>query len=292
MDKNTRALLLTVTDPKLDNDLNAFFWKRGLEKKGIENDVIFEDKLVLGIDQSERFVLNNEKKYNFVITNKASHITEYYENIGVPCFNSSVTNRIASNKVLHNKFLNENHIPMPKTLILKGGNLYNLSLYSSIKESLGHPFVLKEEAINGGSGVHLIENEIQFEEVIISSTNLFVAQKFIKTSFGKDLRLLIVGEEVVAYGLRKAETDFRSNIGQGANYYEYQANEKQIHIAKKCAQLLKSDVLGVDILFGENDEPIVCEVNANPVLKRLDAMTNGKVFDKLFNYVSTKINPS
>ena len=49
----------------------------------------------------------------------------------------------------------------------------------------------------------------------------------------------------------------------------YTPTKEQEKLAIKTCQVLGLDFAGVDILFGENDEPIVCEVNSNAHFKNI-----------------------
>ena len=63
--------------------------------------------------------------------------------------------------------------------------------------------------------------------------------------------------------------DFRSNITLGGQMERYQPSKEQIDMAIKACKVVELDFGGVDLLFGEADAPIVCEVNSNPILKLL-----------------------
>ncbi len=63
---------------------------------------------------------------------------------------------------------------------------------------------------------------------------------------------------------RENKNDFRSNISTGGSGITYSPSSHYVALAIKAAQALRLDFAGVDLLFGDNDEPIVCEVNSNP----------------------------
>ena len=61
--------------------------------------------------------------------------------------------------------------------------------------------------------------------------------------------------------------DFRSNITNGGHMKPFEPNDRQKSVAVSACRALGLDFAGVDILFGKDDEPIVCEVNSNPHFK-------------------------
>ncbi len=89
-------------------------------------------------------------------------------------------------------------------------------------------------------------------------------QENINTSMGRDLRVSIVGDEVIGVMLRTNPNDFRANITLGGQAVMYDAPTEVKELALKAHKALGLDFSGVDILFGKNEEPILCEVNSNP----------------------------
>ena len=114
-------------------------------------------------------------------------------------------------------------------------------------------------------------------------------QEYIKSSFGRDLRIYVVGNEVAATMLRVNESgDFRANIESGSKGHAYDANELQIEMALKVVKELELDFGGIDLLFGENDEPIFCEANSNAYFNELNKVTNSKLEDKILDFIALK----
>lgn len=48
---------------------------------------------------------------------------------------------------------------------------------------------------------------------------------------------------------------------------QYNPTQKQQDMALNVCRTLGLDFAGVDLMFGENDEPIFCEVNSNHTLR-------------------------
>ena len=114
-------------------------------------------------------------------------------------------------------------------------------------------------------------------------------QKFVSTSYGKDVRVIVIGGEVVGGMIRQSENDFRSNVAAGGRAEKYELSGEIKEIALKAHKALGLDYSGVDILFGENGKPIVCEVNSNAFFKSFEAVTHINVARKYAEYVLSKI---
>ena len=91
--------------------------------------------------------------------------------------------------------------------------------------------------------------------------------------------------------MRINENDFRSNISLGGKSLPYTVTEEYKRVAEKVANILKLDYCSVDFFITEDNEPIICEVNADPALTAIEKL--GKVnvakiyaeyiFDEIYN---------
>ena len=61
---------------------------------------------------------------------------------------------------------------------------------------------------------------------------------------------------------RISEKDFRANVSNGGRMEVYEPTDEEKKLAIRCASLVGADFAGVDLLFGEDGSPIVCEINS------------------------------
>jgi RimK family alpha-L-glutamate ligase len=149
--------------------------------------------------------------------------------------------------------------------LLKNG----AKLITSAEDILGYPMVLKECFGSFGAQVHLANNRLEAEDIIKNKIvdRDFIMQEFISESFGRDVRINVVKGRAVASMMRHNPKDFRSNITGGGVTVPYTPTPSQIDAAIRAADALGLDFAGVDVLFGKNDTPYICEVNSNPHFK-------------------------
>ena len=115
-------------------------------------------------------------------------------------------------------------------------------------------------------------------------------QEFIAESAGRDIRLQVVGDRVIAAMLRFSETgDFRAGITSGGSMKPYEPTEEQKKLAVLVCKTLGLDFAGVDFLFGKNGEPILCEVNSNAHFKNLYDCTGVDAATEIMAYISKKL---
>ncbi len=237
---------------------------------------------------------SNIKIPDFILFwDKDIYLAKRLEELKIPFFNSSKAIEICDNKILTYLCL-KNKVKIPKTIIapktFEGINYSDLSFLDKAIEILKLPFIIKEAYGSFGQQVYLVNNKEEAKKVISKiGYKDFLMQEFIKSSYGKDLRINVVGGKVISSMLRYNENDFRSNISNGGKSLNYQINEKQKEIAIKTCDIIGLDYAGVDILFGENDEPIVCEVNSNPHFKSSFLATGIDMSLKIMEYIKNKL---
>ena len=99
----------------------------------------------------------------------------------------------------------------------------------------------------------------------------------------------MVGDKVVTAMERINQDDFRANITNGGSMKKYEPTKEQCEMAINVCRELKLDFAGVDIMFGKDNEPILCEVNSNAHFKNIFDCTGVNVADFILQYIWEKI---
>lgn len=233
----------------------------------------------------------NESLPGFVIfTDKDVYLAKQLELLGVRVFNSAKAIEVSDNKITTYQVLAQHNIRIPQTVIAPK-IFYNhqnidVSFLNKIIQTFGFPMIIKEAYGSFGEQVYLIHTK---EELIAKVHELngksFVFQEFISTSYGKDIRLHVVGDKVIASMLRTSTNDFRANISAGGHMEPYAPTDEEKTLAIKATQAVGADFAGVDILFGPNRTPIVCEVNSNAHIRNMYNCTKINVANYIIDYI-------
>jgi len=157
------------------------------------------------------------------------------------------------------------------------------ALVDGVVEALGLPLVIKEAKGSFGAQVYLA---ISLEEVLALTDQLadrrLLAQEFVRSSWGQDLRVQVVDGEVVAAMRRVHPNDFRANLSGGGVGYPHRPTPTECAIAIASAHAVGGFNVGVDLLLDEEGEgTIVCEVNSNAHIWRLSAISGVDVADRV-----------
>jgi ribosomal protein S6--L-glutamate ligase len=100
-----------------------------------------------------------------------------------------------------------------------------------------------------------------------------LVQEFIRESKGRDVRALVVGDEVIGAMRRSAKKgEFRSNIHLGGHGKPLALPKDFARAAVKAAREIGLEVAGVDMLESK-DGPKVMELNSSPGFEGLEKAT-------------------
>ena len=189
-------------------------------------------------------------------------ILRFYESLNIPMINSSEVIETVADKIQTAQRLASKGFPIPRTVLSKFP--VNTAL---IEEKLGFPLVIKTLRGTRGGGVFLAQTKEQFNDVtaLIADSNPnihFLFQEYISRSHGRDLRVFVAGNKVLACMERKSEgSNFKSNISLGGRGSNYHADEEITSLSVGVAKALGLEVAGIDLLFNDGNYE-VCEANS------------------------------
>ena len=231
-----------------------------------------------------------DKPYFVIFWDKDIYLAERLETQGIKLFNSARSILLCDNKILMYQELAKKGVRIPRTFVapktFEGLNYHDRSFVNEVIKEIGLPLVIKEAYGSFGEQVYLANNEKEIDEIIDKiGYKDFLMQEYISSSKGRDLRINVVGNHAIVTMLRENRNDFRSNISNGGSGSLYEPSQKYIDLALKATQALGLDFAGVDVMFGENDEPIICEVNSNPQFKSTLNATGVNLADYIADYI-------
>lgn len=238
---------------------------------------------------------NRLYKYDFVLFwDKDLLLNERLANLGYKVFNSAKAIALCDDKgATYNALYGK--IKMPKTIIApftyENIGYTDYDFLTAAERELGYPMVVKESRGSFGKQVYLVNDR---EKLLSTAKRIgvkpFIMQEFISSSYGVDVRAQVVGDKVVAAVKRKgAEGSFVSNASSGGKMEKFDIPAEFVDLAIKSAKGVGADFAGVDVLFGKNDEPILCEINSNAHFKNLFDATGVNTADYIAEYVLGKI---
>jgi len=191
----------------------------------------------------------------------------------------------------HDKFLTalelqKSKIPIPTT--------YLAATTIGAKKLLEHvhyPIIMKIPSGTQGRGI-MFADSITSAKSILDTLEVFkqpyIIQEYIETN-ATDLRVLVLGDKVVAAMKRKAQpNELRANIHRGGIGINYEVDKEVEEIAIKTAQKIEADICGIDILEGR--KPVVVETNLSPGIQGLAKATKKDIALEIAKFLKEQTN--
>ena len=234
------TILIDYVDIKIENDADLKIFHKGEE-------IALPDAFWPMISNTDSFALEN-----------------LLLNAGVKSVIDLGEVAVARSKVATYQRLAANGIRVPASVVF-----FNHPDKAAILEKLNYPFVVKPDSGFGGEGVTLIHSESELDAYLsgLKYGTAYIAQEYIATSRGKDVRVIILDGEYLYSSMRSATdpNEFRSNVHVGGELIEYDIDAPTLEMCKKAAGLFNLPLIGLDLMFGDG-EFVLAEVNAFPGL--------------------------
>jgi len=217
-------------------------------------------------------------------------LIRHLEKLGVYSFNSANSIDIVKDKLYQMQILAESGMPIPKTMLAK----FPLDL-QLVGKHIGFPVVIKTLSGSQGSGVFLCETLHALEELMHmvenSNPNVnLIFQEFVKTSHGRDLRVVTVGGRVVGAMVRTAsDGNFKANYSRGGTVQKFEITPEIEWLVLEIARKLDLDIAGIDLLF-DGDRFKICEVNSSPGFEGLEQACEKNIAREIIQFVRLRLD--
>lgn len=224
---------------------NRFFIDRWIDagrERGLSVAVVTREEMAWGIREG-RLYLSAKTQASLpgcvVMRAAAPLLSKHFEGMGIPVFNNARLSHICNDKRLTHQFA-AGLVPMMDTMFLNSGET---------QCPLPYPAVIKAARGNGGRQVFLAEDDASFRLALEKIAPDDALAQPLSDTPGKDVRVYMLGDTVVQSMMRVSKTDFRSNMGLGADTFPWDPGEGILATARDFARRLGAGLIGVDFLF-------------------------------------------
>lgn len=212
-------------------------------------------------------------------------VIRHFEKMGIKTLTSSMGLLISRDKFKCMQYLVEKGVPVPTSYF--SSDLHEAEKIVNTK--LGYPFILKVTEGTQGMGVFLVKNKSaanHYFNIYSGSTTRVILQKFIAESKGRDIRIIVLGNQIIAAMERVANgDDFRSNIHRGGIGKIIELTEIEKKMALSAIKGLDLKIAGVDIIRSNNG-PLLLEVNSSPGIEGIEKTTKINVAKAIIDYIT------
>ncbi len=256
-------------------------------------------KLAIDLDKGQPDLTYRQKRlstYDAVLPRIGASVTYFgcavvrqFQQMDVFCANTAHGILDSRDKLRCLQILSRHNIGLPRTVFVRDKK----DVLPAIKRVGGAPVIIKLIEGTQGIGVLLAETNKAAEsivELLQSQKQNVLIQKFVAESKGKDVRALVVGDQVVAAMRRTAQgQEFRSNVHRGGRAEAIELSEEYRETAIRASQLIGLRVAGVDMLEGENG-PQIMEINSSPGLEGIETCTGLDLAGAIVEYIAAQVD--
>lgn len=223
------------------------------------------------------------------VTYFGTAIVRQFQQMDVFCANSADGILNSRDKLRSLQLLARHNIGIPITTFVREKK----DIMPAIERVGGVPVVIKLLEGTQGIGVllaHTLDVATSIIEMLQSQKQNVLIQKFVAESRGKDIRAIVVGDEVIAAMRRVAQgQEFRSNVHRGGTTVQVDLDDAYKETAIRATRLMHLGVAGVDMLES-SEGPQVMEVNSSPGMEGIETCTKIDVAGAIIDYIAAKVD--
>lgn len=202
-----------------------------------------------------------------VVINRSNDfgVANYYSKMGAKVFNGAEFCRLANDKQLCYDFMEKRGIKIMPTR-------YSIP-----------PFVKKPKNSHGGNGVVMCRSVEEYDENQVCQMPA--------SDLGKDLRVWVLGGEIVTSILRVSDTDFRSNYCLGGRAELYNLSAEETAEVQKIIDLvspLGAHYYGIDFVFNHG-KAVFNELEDTVGARMVYDLTDIDIIDRYIEYIKSNI---
>lgn len=266
----------------------SFYMEEG-KKLGIDVRLILVEDLEFGVRNNQWFLKwqgKTPEKPDFAICRAIYPLlSRQLEYMGIRVFNNAQVSEICNDKAKTYQYLAKTGIAMVDT------EFYQNDQAEEVVNRLHKPAVIKAVDGHGGSQVFLAEPEMPSYDTIIKGIGRsdFVVQPLIGSRH-QDLRVYVIGKEIIAAVLRTAKEGFKSNFSLGGKVRLYPLSSQEKKLVDRIISQFDFGLVGVDFIIGDEGEMIFNEIEDVVGARMLYQCSSINIVERYLNFILQELN--
>lgn len=256
------------------------------KKQNISLHLVYRETLTISIEDGVHITYKNGNKVllpHFVVFRTMdSLLNVHFEKSGVLTFNPSGVSIVSNRKDWTHFKVNELNIPMVNTYFFS-------KYYPPPNPPLPFPFVLKETTGRGGKQVYYISSLSEWSEVMKDVQQNDIIIQEVNIPVGIDIRVFVIGKEIIAAVMRKSESDFRANFKLGGKAIPFTLSAQQKATVQKIVNHFDFGLVGIDFLLNEDGQFIFNEIEDVAGSRILSAVSDINLLEKYVAYIKNRL---
>lgn len=216
---------------------------------------------------------------------RAYYLTRWLEGLGVPSVSPHRTVATCGDKLLTSAALQEAGLPIPRTAVA-----FTPEAALEAIEKMGYPVVLKPLFGSWGRLLARVNDRDAAEAVLEHKTilggylhSVFYIQEYVEKP-GQDIRVLVVGDEVV-YAIYRRSAHWITNTARGGDALPCPLTPQIADLSLAAARAVGGGIVAVDLLETADGRLLVNEVNHTPEFHGAMQATDADIAGEMVDYV-------
>jgi RimK family alpha-L-glutamate ligase len=226
-------------------------------KLGVSIRLILAEELEFGVRQNQLFLTYSKQEISlpdFVIC-RAIHplLTRQLELMGLKVFNNSQVAELCNDKAKTCQYLAKTGIKMVDS------SFYLNRQIGEVLAEASSGKVIKAVDGHGGAQVFLI-GEAERQDIVSGLGRSHMVLQPFAGNRHQDLRVYVLGKEILAAVLRTSKEGFRANFSLGGEVALYRLSPEEKEIVTIVIEQFDFGLVGIDFIIGDKGELIFNEI--------------------------------
>ncbi|MFD1414015.1 ATP-grasp domain-containing protein [Oceanobacillus jeddahense] len=277
-------LIYTISDSIRNKSYIDWFIDEA-KKQFIDLVLLRREDISIGIHHNKPVIYANGEEItaDFAVVRTIDPLlNKQLEQMGITVFNKPIISETFNHKAYGYLAVQQLGISVPETYYFPA----NLTPSSP---PLDFPFVAKTAAGKGGDQVVMLDHQKEWEAYCQSTTEAFVVQSPKNIQPGKDLRVFVIGKDIIAAVLRENANDFRANYSLGGKASLYTLNKTEKRTVQKIIDAYDFGLVGIDFMFTNAGELIFNEIEDAVGSRTLSKLSDINILKEYITYIKEKM---
>lgn len=285
-------LIYSQADIEKNKRYIQFYMDEGL-KRNMDIRLVVLEEMNFGVKAGKWFISGSYDEITYpdfaVCRTIYPLLSKQLEVMGIPVFNNSMVAEICNDKARTYQYIARLGISIPDTEFCR---------YSCLEDRLSvisEPTVVKAVAGHGGNQVYLLEPANSTEVELVKKSilrGLNGADAVIQPLTGskhQDLRVYVIGKEIIGCVLRTAREGFKSNFSLGGEVISYTLSQEETRLVDQIINLFDFGLVGIDFIIGDQGELIFNEIEDVVGARMLYQCTDINLVGLYLDYIRSRI---
>lgn len=268
------------------------FYREEAELLGLNMILMLTKDIEIGVSDNELYLKYKgdyiEKPLFAIVRTIYPFLNKHLELMSIKTYNNSFVSEICNDKAKTYQYISGCGIKTIDTAFTE-----NKFISERIKDYPDN-YIIKSVAGHGGAEVFKVSDYIKEDYPFDITKSDAVIQPYIYSNISnnkssKDLRVYVIGNDIIAAVLRSNENGYKANFSLGGQVELYKLNNEEITIVNKIIKKFKFGLVGIDFLINESGQLIFNEIEDVVGARMLYTCSDVNIVKLYLKYIITEV---